>query len=138
LSGIVVDASVALAWCFPDETSDYADAVLVSLKGGTVNVPSIWAVEIANAVLVGERRKRIKPGDVRRFEELLGALTILESSQTVAEAMANVVPLARAYQLSAYDAAYLDIALRQKALLATLDSSLQKAGRAAGIKVFKP
>jgi predicted nucleic acid-binding protein len=138
LSGIVVDASVALAWCFPDETSDFADSVLVSLKGDTLTVPSIWAVEIANAVLVGERRKRIKPVDVRRFEELLRALTIVESSQTVAETIANVLPLAREYKLSAYDAACLDLALREEAPLATLDSSLQKAGRAAGVRIFTP
>lgn len=134
----MVDASVALAWCFPDETSDFADSVLLSLKGDWVSVPSIWPVEIANAVLVGERRKRIKPVDVRRFEELLRSLTIVESSQTLAETMANVVPLAREYKLSAYDAAYLDLALREKATLATLDSSLQKAGRLAGVRIFTP
>jgi len=137
LSGIVVDASVALARCFADETSDYADGVLVALKGDIVNVPSIWAVEIANAILVGERNKRITPVDVRRFEELLGALTIVENTQTVVETITNVLPLAREYKLSAYHAAYLDLSLRQGALLATLDSSLQKAGRSAGIRIFK-
>jgi predicted nucleic acid-binding protein len=54
LSQVVVDASIALAWCFPDETSDYADAVLVSLEGKTMLVPAVWSLEIANAVLVGE------------------------------------------------------------------------------------
>jgi predicted nucleic acid-binding protein len=137
VTGIVVDASVALAWCFPDEASEYADGVLVALKGQAVIVPAVWAIEITNALLVGERRKRVKPPDVRRFVELLGGLTIIERPQTVAAAVSNVLPLAREYGLSAYDAAYLDVAVRQGAPLATLDSALQKAGRAAGIEIFK-
>ena len=137
MSGIVVDASVALAWCFPDEASEYADGVLVALEGRTVIVPAIWAIEITNAVLVGERRKRVKRADVLRFMELLGGLTIIERSQMVADTLSNVLPLAREYGLSAYDAAYLDVAIRQGAPLATLDSALQKAGRSAGIEIFK-
>jgi len=137
LTGIVVDASVALAWCFPDEASEYADGVLVALEGRTVIVPAVWALEITNAVLVAERRKRVKQQDVRRFVELLGGLTIIEHSQTVADTVRHVLPLARAYNLSAYDAAYLDVAVRQAAPLATLDRALQKAGRSAGLKIFK-
>jgi predicted nucleic acid-binding protein len=137
LTGIVVDASVALAWCFPDEASAYADGVLVALEGRTVIVPAVWALEIANALLVAERRKRVKQQGVRRFVELLGGLTIIEHSQTVADTVSHVLPLARAYNLSAYDAAYLDVAVRQAAPLATLDRALQKAGRSAGLKIFK-
>jgi predicted nucleic acid-binding protein len=137
LTGIVVDASVALAWCFPDEASEYADGVLVALEGRTVIVPAIWALEITNALLVGERRKRVRQPDIRRFVELLRGLTITEHSQTIADTVINVLPLAREYGLSAYDAAYLDLAVRQGAPLATLDSALQKAGRSAGINIFK-
>ena len=137
MTGIVVDASVALAWCFPDEASEYADGVLVALEGRTVIVPAIWALEITNALLVGERRKRVRQPDFRRFVELLRGLTITEHSQTIADTVINVLPLAREYGLSAYDAAYLDLAVRQGAPLATLDSALQKAGRSAGINIFK-
>ena len=56
MNGIVIDASVALAWCFPDEASDYADSVLLAIENQTVIVPAIWPVEITNALLVGERR----------------------------------------------------------------------------------
>jgi predicted nucleic acid-binding protein len=136
-SGIVIDASVALAWCFPDEASDYADAVLVALEDRTAMVPAIWSVEITNALLVGERRKRIRQSEVQRFIELLKGLSILEDGQPFAETVSNILPLAREYDLSAYDAAYLDVALRHGAPLATLDAALQKAGRATGIKVFK-
>jgi predicted nucleic acid-binding protein len=137
LTGVVIDASLALAWCFPDEASEYADGVLVALEGRTVMVPPVWALEITNAVLVAERRKRAKLADVRRFVELLGGLTIIEQSQTVIDTVSSVLPLARQYGLSAFDAAYLDVAVRQGAPLATLDSTLERAGRSAGIKIFR-
>jgi predicted nucleic acid-binding protein len=137
VNGIVIDASVALAWCFPDEASDYADGVLVALEDRTAIVPAIWSLEIANALLVGERRKRIRQPEVRRFVELLKGLSILEDGQPFADTVSNILPLAREHDLSAYDAAYLDVAVRHGAPLATLDKALQKAGRAAGVKIFE-
>jgi len=136
LSGVVIDASVALAWCFPDEASDYADRVLVALKGHTILVPALWATEITNAVLVAERRKRIRQPEIRRFVELLGDLTVVMDSQTVTDSIGNILPLGREFGLSAYDAAYLDVAMRHGVPLATLDGNLRKAGRKAGIDVF--
>ena len=136
-NGIVIDASVALAWCFPDEASDYADGVLVALEDRTAMVPAIWSLEITNALLVGERRKRIRQPEVRRFVELLKGLSILEDGQPFADTMSNILPLAREHDLSAYGAAYLDVAVRHGAPLATLDAALQKAGRMAGVKIFK-
>ena len=137
VSGIVIDASVALAWCFPDEVSDYADGVLVALEDRAAIVPAIWPVEISNALLVGERRKRIRQPEVRRFVELLKGLRILEDGHSFSETVSNILPLARDHDLSTYDAAYLDVAVRHGAPLATLDAALQKAARAAGIKIFK-
>lgn len=134
---IVLDASVALGWCFPDEDSDYADGVLVAMEGKIIVVPPIWPVEITNALLVGERRKRIHQPEVRRFVDLLAGLDIIEDRQSLADTLGNVLPLAREYDLSAYDAAYLDVAVRHRAPLATLDAALQKAGRDAGIEIYK-
>jgi predicted nucleic acid-binding protein len=136
LTGIVVDASVALAWCFPDEASDYADGVLVALEGLTILVPALWAIEITNAVLVAERRKRIKQPEIRRFVALLNELTVVLDSPSVADILGNLLPLAREYGLSAYNASYLDVAMRHGAPLATLDSNLQNAGRKSGIEIF--
>jgi predicted nucleic acid-binding protein len=136
LTAIVIDASVALAWCFPDEGSGYAEAVLVALEGHSILVPSLWPIEITNALLVAERRKRVKEPEVHRFVELLAGLRVVIASQSVTESVSNILPLAREYGLSAYDAAYLDLALRHSAPLATLDHSLQKAGRKAGIEIF--
>ncbi len=62
MSRVVVDASITLAWCFPDEASDYADDVLVALGGHTILVPAIWSLALANAILVGQRKKRLNQG----------------------------------------------------------------------------
>jgi len=136
VSGVVVDASVALAWCFPDEASQYADGVLVALRGQTVAVPAVWGLEIANALLLGERRKRLKQPEILRFVALLEGLSILQDGQAVSESVRNVLPLARAYSLSAYDAAYLELAIRHHAPLATLDGDLQRAAKRAGVRIF--
>ena len=135
MSGLVGDASVALAWCFPDEASEYADAVLLALENRELIVPASWAAEIANGLWVGERRKRIHRQDVRQFTDLLKDLKIVQDTQAISEALTNVVPLAREYDISAYDAAYLDVALRHNAPLATLDPALKKAARGAGVTI---
>ena len=122
VKGIVIDASVALAWCFPDEVSAYADGVLVALEDQRIIVPAVWPLEVANALLVGERRKRIRLSEVRRFVELLKGLDIVVDAQPVADTVSNVLPLAREYDLSSYDAAYLDVAIRR-------DTSARHSGR---------
>jgi predicted nucleic acid-binding protein len=99
-------------------------------------VPALWPIEITNALLVAERRKRVRESAIRRFIELLEGLTVVVASQSVTESVSNILSLAREYSLSAYDAAYLHVALRHSAPLATLDNSLQKAGRNAGIEIF--
>ena len=136
MKSVVVDASVALAWCFPDESSDYADAVLLALEGLAMLVPAVWGLEIANAVLVGERSKRLRRPEVRRFTTLLESLSPVQDVQPVGELVNDVLPLAREYGLSAYDAAYLELSMRHGASLATIDGRLQKAALKAGIEIF--
>ena len=134
---MVVDASVTLAWCFPDEGSEYAESVLMALNGQTMTVPAIWALEIANAILVGEKQKRSRQPEILRFMVLLEKLVIVQDAQSVAETVNNVLPLARDHGLSAYDASYLELSLRQGAPLATLDRRLQKAAQQTGIKILR-
>jgi predicted nucleic acid-binding protein len=136
LNDIVVDASVALAWCFPDESSAYAEAVLLAVKGRRILVPSVWPLEITNAIVAAERRGRILPKDVAYFVELLEVLEIRQDSLSVGRAFVGILPLARAYGLSAYDAAYLELAIRIGAGLATLDAQLEKAARDADVEIF--
>jgi predicted nucleic acid-binding protein len=132
-----VDASTALAWCFPDETSTYADSVLVALEGCTILVPAVWSLELANAVLVGERGKRLSLPEIKSFTTLLESLSIVQDAQPVNDSIRSVLPLARARGLTAYDAAYLELAIRHGAPLATLDGNLRKAAKASGIKLFE-
>ena len=136
MKGVIVDASVALAWCFPDEANDYADRVLVALEGHAILVPAVWGLEIANAVLSGERSKRLRQPEIRRFTTLLDSLSLVQDVQSVGEHVGNVLPLAREYNLSAYDAAYLELSIRHGMPLATLDGKLQKAAQRAGITSF--
>jgi len=136
LTSTVIDASVALAWCFSDETSAYADAVLVALEHQQILVPAVWPLEITNALAVAERRKRIHQPEILRFVELLDGLRIRQDSLSVSGSIVEILPLARMYGLSAYDAAYLEVALRHRASLATLDDGLDKACRAEGIEIL--
>jgi predicted nucleic acid-binding protein len=136
LTGVVVDASTALAWCFPDETSNYADGVLLSLEGKRILVPAIWSLEIANAVLVGERKKRLLRPEIRHFLSLLENLSLVQDAPPAGEHVSNVLPLAREHSLSSYDAAYLELSLRHGAPLATLDGKLRKAALKAGVRIF--
>ena len=131
----MVDASVALAWCFPDEASAYADSVLVALEGQRVLVPAVWPLEITNALAVAERRKRLSPPEIRRFVELLEGLTIEQDSIAVAESVSSILPLAMEHGLSAYDASYVELAIRHAAPLATLDVELENAARKAGVDI---
>jgi predicted nucleic acid-binding protein len=137
MSAVVVDASTALAWCFPDEFNAVSDGILFALRGRAVMVPAVWSLEVANVVLVSQRRGRLKQHQLERFLELLAELNIAEQSQSVSEAVRNVLPLAHKHSLTAYDAAYLDLAMRHGAPLATSDRVLQKACRAAGVELFK-
>ncbi|MGH9632986.1 MAG: type II toxin-antitoxin system VapC family toxin [Bryobacteraceae bacterium] len=116
------------------EASDYADEVLLALKD--YGIPAVWALEIGNAMLVGERRKRLRQPEILRFLTLLEGLTIVQDAQPVGESVSKVLPLAREYSLSAYDAAYIELAIRQGAPLATIDGGLRKAARKAGVRIF--
>jgi predicted nucleic acid-binding protein len=108
----------------------------VALEGKTIIVPALWSLEIANAVLVGERRKRLRQPEIRRFTSLLEGLSLVQDMQPVGAYVNNVLPLARKYSLSAYDAAYLELSIRRGAPLATLDGKLQKAAKHAGVRIF--
>ncbi len=121
-----MDASVTLTRVYPDETSVEAYEVLDALADATAMVPSIWALEIANAVLAGERRQRLPTADVTRFLGLIEGLRIEVDEQTSSRALGYILPLARGCGLSSYDAAYLELAARLNLPLATLDEEVEE------------
>jgi len=131
----VLDASVAVAWCFEDESNHDADQVLDLMVKATALVPVTWTVEVSNALLAGERRRRSRPADTAQALDLLGSLNIRVDDESAPEP-GQLVSLARAERLSVYDALYLWLAIRKGLPLATLDGGLQRASRSAGVKLM--
>lgn len=135
----VLDASVALLWLVPGTHPagvDYAEATLVALKDAQAVVPSLWALEVANVVAKLEAKAIVTEADSQRYIALLGQLHIVTDPATATHALGNTLNLARRYRLSAYDAAYLELALRTGLPLATLDAGLVKAAATAGVQIF--
>lgn len=120
----------------PDEHSAAADALAERFAQGSVPVPSIWPLEVRNALLAALRQRRITP---REFEERLDVLALLpvevEPPADVA-ALERTVALARRHHLSVYDACYVDLAKQRGLPLASLDAKLRKACAAARVAVL--
>ena len=132
----VVDNSVVMAWCFDDEVSRYADAILDFLETGEAMVPAIWSLEAGNVLLVAERKRRLGKADVARFLELIGNLPILVEQEPPGRMLTEILALARDLRLSTYDASYLDLAMRSGLPIATQDRLLLKAARKCGVPVL--
>jgi predicted nucleic acid-binding protein len=135
-SPLVLDASVAIAWCFEDEASPQTEAIADRVSEDGALVPALWPLEVANVLVQAESRGRITPADVTARLELLGTLPIEVDWETAARAFREILALARSARLTTYDAAYLELALRRGAALATRDADLAKAARARGVEVL--
>ncbi len=132
----VLDCSVALAWALPDETSKRADRFLARASHEDVFwVPALWWYELTNALTTAQRRRRLVEADVMRLLELYGALPIQTDTFVGRDAAWRFHSLAKEFALSAYDAAYLELAQRRGLELATLDRQLASAARRAGVRV---
>jgi predicted nucleic acid-binding protein len=130
--------SLTLAWCFPDEQATYPLSVLESLADVQAFVPELWHLEVANALLVGERRKRCTQADATTWLSFLPALPITVDEETTARAWSDILNLARSHNLSSYEAAYLELALRRGLPLASLDDRLKAAATAPGVPLYAP
>ena len=126
----VIDASVTAAWCLRDETARAADAALDRLLEDEAVAPSLWWFEVRNILVVSERRGRIEPADTDTFLSDLALLPIRVEAEPNDR---QVVALARKHVLTAYDAVYLDLAVRLGVPVATLDRALASAVRAEGL-----
>ena len=136
MTAFVIDASSTLPWCFADEATEATNALLTRLQtGDEAIVPAHWPAEVANALLVAVRRKRIPFEDVHQFLEDLEVLPIRVDTSAMNQIRAGVFPLAEQYELTIYDAAYLELAIREGLPLATLDNDMRKASRAAGVSL---
>jgi len=130
----VVDNSVVMSWCFKDEDNPYADLVLGRFEEATAYVPSVWPLEVVNVLLAAERKKLISETDSIRFLRLLSQLPILVQHESPERAMKDILNLARAHDLSSYDASYLDLAMKKGLPLATLDKKMRKAAKSMNVE----
>lgn len=135
---MVIDASVALAWVLEDEASPYAVAALEQLISGEAVVPHHWGLEVANGLLMAERHGRVHPDETPEVVARLLALPIAPDPLSRERDMTSSMRLARAHQLSVYDVAYLELAVRYDLPLATLDSALAVAAEQEGVGRWTP
>ena len=131
MPGIVVDASVSAAWFLPDEATAFTEATLQATSLGEVWVPALWLLEIGNLMLSAQRRKRITDAKRRELIAAASALRLRVDREPVS--MTELDALAARHGLSAYDASYLELALRRGLPLATQDKALLAAMAVAGV-----
>lgn len=134
----VLDNSVSMRWLFGDGTEDdlaYASHVLDVLgdPDAQATAPSVWPLEVANVIARAESKGLLTEARSSEFIGLLEALAVDVDADTARHALENTLQLARRFSLSAYDAAYLELALRKGLPLATLDANLQRAAEKTGI-----
>jgi len=134
-----MDNSVTMRWFFGDgkpQELAYASKVLDAIKKTSPHVPAIWGLEVANVIAKAEAKAMVTEARSGAFLEMLEGVDIKVDVATFAHALSDTLQLARRYKLSAYDASYLELALRLGMPLATLDEDLQKAAKKAGVKRF--
>ncbi len=132
----VLDNSVALAWCFEDEQTPAVLAVLDRLVDGGASAPLLWPLEAANGLLMAERRGRLDGTRRTALTGFLRRLPVRLDDGTADRAWDESLALAARHGLSVYDAAYLELALRLRLPLATLDRNLRRAGDAHGVALL--
>lgn len=128
----VLDNSVTMRWCFETAAHAYADTILETLVGGEAVVPVLWRYEVS-AVLAKAQKDGILTGEkIRAFLGALGSLNIAIDPESADHILSDVHRIAVTYRLTSYDAAYMELAIRRKLPLATLDNQLIRACKAAG------
>lgn len=135
----VLDNSVTMRWLFGDgkpQERAYAGRVLDAMQNVTARVPMTWGLEVANVIAKAEAKALVTEARSGAFLEMLEEIEIEVDAATFAHALSDTLQLARRYKLSAYNASYLELALRTGLPLATLDEDLQKAAKKAGVKKF--
>jgi len=132
----VFDASVGMTWCFDDEGSGHTQDLFDRLKVSPAVVPAVWLLEVANVLMLALRHGRITPAKRTQFLETIESLPIHVDVLDSPRAFGAVLPIAEAHKLTAYDAAYLEVAMRLGVPLATLDTDLRAAAKKAGVTLL--
>lgn len=137
-AGLVIDASVSAGWFLEDQASAYTDVVLDRVAHAGARVPSLWPYEMANLLTTAARRGRLDEDRLAHIHAALAALPVHVDEIEPPSLMPSLVRIARTHRLSAYDAAYLELALRTGSSMATRDAALRAAAENAGVTVFAP
>jgi len=133
---LVLDASITLSWFFPDERTAFTDAALEIAAREECWAPAAWRLEFCNALLVAERKRRLSRDE--RLQVLDEAARLNLRCDTALQDLRRISAMADRHDLSTYDAAYLELALRLGSSLITLDKRLAAAAAAAGLTVHAP
>jgi predicted nucleic acid-binding protein len=133
---LIIDCSIAMAWGFADEGTELTAKIQDRLITEAAIVPAHWSLEVANVLAMAEKRKRISIADATEFVKLLGALDIQVDEETSARVFDHILPLSRSHALTSYDAAYLELALRRRLPLASLDDDLRRVATSLGVQVL--
>jgi len=137
LTGFVADASVGVAWVVFAQSSEATDQLLGDVSSGvSVVVPVLWPFETTNTLLVLARRKRLTSAEFGRAAAALAAVNAIVDDDGPRLAFGDILDLAMQHGLSVYDAAYLEVAIRRRLPLASRDSRLNGAAKAAGIQTL--
>lgn len=136
MPSFVVDSSLALAWCFLDEATPATINLLERTGTESAVVPAWWYIELTNVLVFAERKGRIDAPKVAEFIALIEKLNVEVDTEAPQRAFSHLLPLCRTHQLTSYDAMYLDLALRRRLPLGTLDEPLRKAAKKLGIKLL--
>jgi predicted nucleic acid-binding protein len=135
VTGIVIDASVTLSWCFPDEQTPLSLNVLDLLKRGEqALVPAFWSLEVLNTLLLGERKGRITAEQTKSFIDTLRVISPILDYASLEQVAGPVQIICRDHRLTPYDALYVELALRSGCPLATLDQPQRDTSRTLGVR----
>lgn len=130
---LVLDSSIALSWCFEDEQTPATLALLQRVAETGAAAPSLWPLEVLNALAMAVRRNRLATDKLQQLAALLGDLPVRLDDETTARAWRETSALASKHRLTLYDAAYLELALRSALPLASLDAALVAAAQSEGV-----
>ena len=136
MTGFVVDCSIAVSWLLEDEATPRTDALLDRLRNDGAHAPSVWRLELGNALAQAERRERISSARVAAYLDIVDRLPIVTDMETESRAFREILALARRLGLTTCDAAYLELAMRREAESATLDKALIRAARRVFVSVL--
>jgi predicted nucleic acid-binding protein len=137
LNAFVLDASIAISWCFEETQTLYATAVLNLIsQGAEAHVPTIWPLEVTNALIKAFRRKHITRAELFEYAQRLGELRITVDNEAPERAFTHVITLAERYHLTTYDAAYLELAKRRNIPIDTADGNILQASTGIAVPVL--